>query len=158
MSSPKINRAGPASVYVIKSEMIKAVYYGSTQQPLDHRMEDHTSSLKYNRHFNPQLQFMFNAGIRDWKMELVEVTPCRESAKELELELARGDSFAMNIIGKRTRKSHKGIIVTAQIVKDVKEWKDIGMKQYEIAKRVGMSGCTVSYIARGYYDDVLEAA
>ena len=158
MSSAKVNKLGPASVYIIKSEMVKAVYYGSTQQPLDGRFEDHVSSLKYDRHFNHQLQFLFNAGVRDWKMELVEATPCIMSAKELEMVLARGDSYAMNIVGKRRRKSHKENTVTAEIVSNVKTWKGIGIKQYEIAKRVGMSGCTVSYIARGYYDDVLEAA
>lgn len=158
MASPKVNKQGPASVYIITSDTVKAVYYGSTQQPLDRRFEDHTSSLKYDRHFNHQLQFLYNAGVRDWKIELVEQVASIEEAKELEIELARSNTFSMNILGKRRRKSYKENTVTAQIVTDVKQWKDVGMKQYEIAKRVGLSGCTVSYIARGYYDDVLEAA
>ena len=158
MSSPKVNKNGPASVYIIKSDTVSAVYYGSTQQPLDHRFEDHMSSLKFGRHFNHMLNALYKMGVRDWKIELVEVTPCRESAKELELELACSSSFALNIIGKRTRKSHKGNTVTAEVVQRVKEMKAAGVKQYLIGAEIGMSGCTVSYIARGYYDDVLEAA
>lgn len=150
MALDKIDRNGPAYVYMLKSDTVKAVYYGMTQNPIQVRFEDHISSLKRNRHFNQRLQLLWNSGVQDWTQELVDTAPSREDGCRLEKELIKGDSFALNINYRNQQRRPER--VTPQMVLDIKAYKAQGMKQIYIAKLFNLSGCAVSRIINGYYD------
>lgn len=154
MAQTKINREGPANVYVVKSDLTTAVYYGSTQNDIDTRWEDHFASLKHDRHFNSKLQYLWNVGIRDWKIELLEVVSSREAGKEMEKDLICNDSNAVNVIYRHAQRRNNTI--TEDAIRQVKELKQSGMKQIYIAKMTNFSGCTISKIVNGMYDHKLE--
>ena len=154
MAFTKVNPDSQANVYVLKSTKTDYVYYGSTQRPIDERFEDHASSLKFGRHFNAKLQFLYNAGIRDWAPELVEVVASKEAAREIEKDLARADANALNVLYRHVQ--NRNSTITAETINLVKQFKAAGMKQYNIAKLANITGCSVSKIVNGMYDHKLE--
>lgn len=138
------------TIYEITSTQSDRVYYGSTEQSLRARWVDHDAALRFNRHFNHELQNLYNQGIRDWTITKIGEAVDKEDARQKEKLLVRANSKALNVLfsGRRGRPEP---CVDDLMIETAFDAKIAGMKQYHIAKLIGVSECTVSYIVRNIH-------
>ena len=141
------NKTQGYEVYKLTSPDTTMVYYGSTENGLNYRMQDHVSSLKHNRHFNRRLQSLYNGGITNWSIVFIQTAVDKVAAHDVERELIIADPKAMNVIYQPGRAKAKQIVTDFHI-EQIFALKQQGMKQYDICNVVGLSACSVSYIAR----------